>query len=137
MSSISSVGAGNAYSPYSNVYNKSSLQVEGSALDSIQDYLKDKKETSIESIRSTNQEGNQPKVSEKKSESLTDAANKAMTYNSPAALKLDGFKIDNEESKASEANEQIKTKQAMDAYQENQQKQQMEVNQQKAYSVFA
>lgn len=69
--------------------------------------------------------------------SQTNAVDYAMTYNSHAALELDGFQMDREEDRSVEAFQQLKTKQALDVYQANLQKQQMDDNAQKAYSLFA
>jgi flagellin len=69
--------------------------------------------------------------------SQTNAVDYAMTYNSHAALELDGYQMDKEEDRSVEAFQQLKTKQALDVYQANLQKQQMDDKEQKAYSIFA
>ncbi|MCR5558330.1 MAG: flagellin [Butyrivibrio sp.] len=69
--------------------------------------------------------------------SQTNAVDYAMTYNSHAALELDGYQMDKEENRSVDAFQQLKTKQALDVYQANLQKQQMEDKEQKAYSLFA
>ncbi len=67
----------------------------------------------------------------------TNGTEYAMTYNSHAALELDGYQMDKEEDRSVEAYQQLKTKQALDVYQATLQKQQMEDKEQKAVSMFA
>ena len=67
----------------------------------------------------------------------TNAVDYAMTYNSHAAMELNGYQMDKEESMTTEALQKLKTQQALDQYQTQIQKKQMEDEQQKAMSVFA
>ncbi len=69
--------------------------------------------------------------------SQTNAVDYALTYNSHAALELDGYQMDKEEDNAVAALQELKTKQALDVYQNNLQKQQMEDKEQKAMTLFA
>ena len=66
----------------------------------------------------------------------TNAVDYAMTYNSHAALELDGFQADREEENVVKAYQQLKTQQGLDAYQNILQKKQMEDNEQQKLSMF-
>jgi flagellin len=66
----------------------------------------------------------------------TNAVDYAMTYNSHAALELDGFQADREENNVIEAYQKLKTQQGLDAYQNLLQKKQMEDNEQQKLSMF-
>ena len=67
----------------------------------------------------------------------TNGTDYALTYNSHAALELDGYQMNKEEDRAVEAYQQLKTKQALDVYQTTMQKQQMEDNEQRNIALFA
>ncbi len=60
----------------------------------------------------------------------------ALTYNSHAALELNGYQMDKEESNAIEAYQKLKTQQVIDTYQNTLQKTQMENDEQQKLSVF-
>ena len=66
----------------------------------------------------------------------TNAIDYALTYNSHAAMELNGFQMDSEESRSVEALQKLKSQQVMDVYQTQMQKKKMEDEQQKAMSVF-
>ena len=67
----------------------------------------------------------------------TNGIEHALTYNSHAALELDGYQMDKEEDRAVEAYQQLRTKQALDVYQTAMQKQKMEDNEQRNIALFA
>ncbi len=69
--------------------------------------------------------------------SETNAIDYALSYNSHAALELNGYQMDKEEDNAMKALQEVKSKQALDAYQSILQKQQMEDKEQKAMSLLA
>jgi flagellin len=66
----------------------------------------------------------------------SNAVDYAMSYNSHAALELDGFQMDREESNVVEAYQKLKTQQGLDVYQNMLQKKQMEDNEQQKLSMF-
>ncbi len=66
----------------------------------------------------------------------SNALDYALSYNSKAALELDGYAMDKEESNAIEAYQELKTKQALDAYQSTLQKKQMEDKEQQSMLLF-
>ena len=66
----------------------------------------------------------------------SNAVDYAMTYNSHAALELNGFQADSQEQNAVEAYQKLKTQQGLDAYQNLLQKKQMEDNEQQKLSMF-
>ncbi len=66
----------------------------------------------------------------------TNAIDYALSYNSHAALELDGFQMDKEESNSVEAYQKLKTQQGLDAYQTLLQKKQMENDEQQKLSMF-
>lgn len=68
--------------------------------------------------------------------SQTNAADYALTYNSHAALELDGYQMDKEEDNAIKAYQELKTKQALDAYQNTLQKKQQEDKEQQSMLLF-
>jgi flagellin len=68
--------------------------------------------------------------------SETNAVDYALSYNSHAALELNGYQMDKEEDNAMSALQEVKSKQALDAYQSMLQKQQMEDKEQKTLSMF-
>ncbi len=67
----------------------------------------------------------------------TNGVEHALTYNSHAALELDGYQMDKEEDRSVEAYQQLKTKQALDVYQTTIQKQQMDDKEQRNIALFA
>ncbi len=71
-----------------------------------------------------------------KAGSETNAVDYAMTYNSHAAMELNGYQMDKEESNVTEALQQMKTQQVLDTYQTQLQGQMQKDEAQKAYSVF-
>jgi flagellin len=66
----------------------------------------------------------------------TSGVDYALTYNSHAALELNGYQMDKEESNSIEAYQKMKTQQVLDTYQNTPQKMQMEDDAQKKLSVF-
>ena len=66
----------------------------------------------------------------------TNGVEHALTYNSHAALELNGFQMDKEENNSIEAYQKMKTQQALETYQTTLQKKQMEDNEQQKLSVF-
>ncbi len=66
----------------------------------------------------------------------TNGVDHALTYNSHAALELNGFQMDKEEDNSVKAYQELKTKQALDSYQLILQKQQQEDKAQKTLSMF-
>ncbi len=66
----------------------------------------------------------------------SNAVDYALTYNSHAAMELNGYQMDQEESNAIEAYQKLKSQQITDTYQTMLQKKEMENNQQQALSVF-
>ncbi len=66
----------------------------------------------------------------------SNALDYALSYNSSAALALNGYQMDKEESNAIEAYQELKKKQAMDAYQTTLQKKQMEDQEQQSMLLF-
>ena len=68
--------------------------------------------------------------------SETNGVDHALSYNSHAALELNGYQMDKEESNAVEAYQEMKTKQALDSYQNILQKQQMEDKQAQSMALF-
>ncbi len=66
----------------------------------------------------------------------TNAVDYALSYNSHAAMELNGYQMDQEESNTIEAYQKVKSQQALDQYQTMMQKKQMEDDQQKAMNVF-
>ena len=67
----------------------------------------------------------------------TNAIESAMTYNSHAALELNGYQMDKEEDNVIKANQELKTKQALDSYQAVLQRQKQENEQQRTMTLFA
>lgn len=67
----------------------------------------------------------------------TNGVESALTYNSHAAMELNGYQMDKEESNSVEAYQEMKTKQALDSYQNILQKQQMEDKQVQSMALFA
>ncbi|WP_029230967.1 flagellin [Butyrivibrio sp. VCB2006] len=67
----------------------------------------------------------------------TNGVEHALTYNSHAAMELNGYQMDKEEDNATKALQELKTKQALDSYQSVLQKKQQEDEQQKAMAIFA
>ena len=80
---------------------------------------------------------------EKLSSSRTDAGAKtngvdySLSYNSHAALELDGFQMDKEERNVADAYQKLKTKQALDVYQTTLQKKQKDDEERKSMMLFA
>ena len=66
----------------------------------------------------------------------TNAVDYALTYNSHAALELNGYQMDKEESNSIEAYQKMKTQQVLETYQNTLQKKQMEDDEQQKLSVF-
>ena len=66
----------------------------------------------------------------------TNGVDYALTYNSHAAMELNGFQMDKEESNAVEAYQQMKTQQVLDTYQNMLQNQMQKDEAQKAYTIF-
>jgi flagellin len=79
------------------------------------------------------------KVSSQRAETgaQTNGVESALTYNSHAAMELNGYQMDKEEEKVTKALEELKTKQALDSYQAILQKQRQEDEQQKSMAIFA
>ena len=69
--------------------------------------------------------------------SQTNAVDYALTYNSHAALELDGYQMDKEEDNSIKAYQELKTKQALDIYQNTLQRKQMDDQEQQSLSLFA
>ena len=69
--------------------------------------------------------------------SETNGVEHALSYNSHAALELNGYQMDKEESNSVEAYQEMKTKQALESYQNILQKQQMEDKQAQSMALFA
>lgn len=68
--------------------------------------------------------------------SETNGVEHALTYNSHAAMELNGYQMDKEEDNAVEALQELKTKQALDSYQAVLQKQQQEDKQAQNMALF-
>ncbi len=66
----------------------------------------------------------------------TNAVDHALTYNSHAALELNGFQMDKEEDNSIKAYQELKTRQAVDSYQAILQKQQQENKAQQTMAMF-
>lgn len=66
----------------------------------------------------------------------TNGVDYALTYNSHAALELDGYQMNKEEDNAVQAYQELKTKQAMDAYQNVLEKQKMDDKEQQSMLLF-
>ncbi len=66
----------------------------------------------------------------------TNGVDYALTYNSHAALELNGYQMDKEESNSIEAYQKMKTQQMLETYQNTLQKKQMEDDEQQKLSVF-
>ncbi len=66
----------------------------------------------------------------------TNGVDYALTYNSHAAMELNGFQMDREESNSVEAYQKMKTQQVLDTYQNMLQSQMQKDEAQKAYAVF-
>ena len=83
------------------------------------------------------------KALDKLSDSRTGAGAKtngveySLSYNSHAALELDGFQMDKEEKNSVDAYQQLKTKQALDAYKTTLQKKQQDDEERKSMMLFA
>ena len=60
----------------------------------------------------------------------------ALTYNSHAAMELNGYQMNKEEQNVSDAISALKTKQALDAYQVNLQKKQQEDKERQSLMMF-
>jgi flagellin len=67
----------------------------------------------------------------------TNGVDYALSYNSRAALELNGYQMDKEEDNAIKAYQQLKTQQALDSYQMTLQKRQMEDNERQSLMLFA
>jgi flagellin len=67
----------------------------------------------------------------------TNGVEHALTYNSHAAMELNGYQTNKEEGMTVEAYQEMKTKQALDSYQNILQKQQMEDKQAQNMALFA
>ena len=67
----------------------------------------------------------------------TNGVDYALSYNSHAALELNGYQMDKEEDNAIKAYQQLKTQQALDSYQMTLQKRQMEDNERQSLMLFA
>ena len=67
----------------------------------------------------------------------TNGIEHALSYNSHAAMELNGYQMDKEEDNATKALQELKTKQALDSYQAVLQKQRQEDEQQKSMAIFA
>ena len=83
------------------------------------------------------------KALEKLTSSRTDAGAKtngveySLSYNSHAALELDGFQMDKEERNTVDAYQKLKTKQALDVYQTTLQKKRQDDEERKSMMLFA
>ncbi len=79
------------------------------------------------------------KVSSEKSDTgaKTNAVDYALSYNSHAALELDGFQMDKEERNSVDAYQKLKTKQALDVYQNTLQKKRQDDEERKSMMLFA
>lgn len=66
----------------------------------------------------------------------TNAIEAAMTYNSHAAMELNGYQVNKEEEQTVKAFQDMKAKQVMDTYQAHLQSQQMKDEQQKSVTMF-
>ena len=67
----------------------------------------------------------------------TNGVDYALSYNSHAALELNGYQMDKEEDNSIKAYQQLKTQQALDSYQMTLQKRQMEDNERQSLMLFA
>jgi flagellin len=79
------------------------------------------------------------KVSSMRSETgaQTNGIEHALTYNSRAAMELNGYQMNKEEDNVVKANQELKTKQALDSYQAILQKKQQEDEAQRTMAMFA
>lgn len=67
----------------------------------------------------------------------TNGVEHALTYNSHAAMELNGYQMDKEEDNATKALQQLKTQQALNSYQTLLQKKEQENNERQSLMVFA
>jgi len=67
----------------------------------------------------------------------TNGVEYSLSYNSHAALELDGFQMDSEERNTVEAYQKLKTKQALDVYQSTLQKKKQDDEERKSMMLFA
>ena len=67
----------------------------------------------------------------------TNAVDHALTYNSHAAMELNGFQMNREEDTTEKAYNELKTKQALDVYQVNIEKMKMDDAENQSKVLFA
>ena len=125
--------------------NKSPVKAENGAMNGIDEYLKSIEEKTTKKLSGATPEAGTQTVSDKvkeyvkenNSEKLEKESEKAMTYNSKAAMELNGNQPNKEAVNEEKAIQENRIKQANESYKNVVQKQQQEENAQKSFAVMA